>query len=152
MMRLVNINIYDSFTVVVEAEDRYDAEHKAREFGDILTEALRKAGWSGCLADAFTDIPSSIHTSRKELELEIDCCDQGAIALPAGKEVGYTIVKADLEQVTNGAPHGSLGEAELANTGGMVFSTLEEAEQEVESLNALDNGYFYWAVPVAIMV
>lgn len=151
MMRLVNINIYDSFTVVVDAEDRYDAERKTREFGDILTEALEKAGWGGCLADAFTDhLPSSIHTSRKELELEIDCCDQGAIALPAGKEVGYTIVKADLEQMTNGAPH--QGEAELANTGGMVYSTLEEAEQVAEDLNALDNGYFYWAVPVAIMV
>lgn len=151
-MRLVNISIYDTFTVVVEAEDRYEAERRAREFGDILAEALEKAGWSYCLEGDFTNAPDFIHTSRKGLEFEVDCCDQGAIALPAGKEVGYTIVKADLEQMTNGAPHGSLGEAELADTGGTVYSTLGEAEQEVENLNALDNGYFYWAVPVAIMV
>lgn len=150
MMRLVNINICDSFTVIVEAEDRYDAECKARELGDNLTEALEKAGWGHCIED-FIDTPDSIHTSRRGLDLEIDCCDQGAIALPAGEEVGYTIVKADLEQMTNGAPHGSLGEAMLLDTG-QVFPSREEAERKVKDYNNQGSAYFYWAVPVAIMV
>lgn len=157
MMRLVNINICDTFTVVVEAEDRCDAERKAREFCDNLTEAFEEAGGYRCIERAFTDrLPNPIHTSRRGLDFEIDCCDQGEIALSAEEEVGYTIVKVDLEQMTNGAPcgpRGSLqGEAELANTGGMIYSTLEEAEYETEGLNGLDNGYFYWAVPVAIKV
>lgn len=149
MMRLVNISIYDAFTVAVDAEDRFDAERKAREFGGILAKALRQAGWDSCLAALHIDIPDSIHTSREGLDFETDCCDQGAIALPAEEEIGYTIVKADLEQMTNGAPH--QGEAMLLDTG-QVFPSREEAERKAKDYNNQGSSYLYWAVPVAIKV
>lgn len=148
-MRLVNISIYDAFTLVIDAEDRFDAECKAREFGDILAKALKEAGWGSCLTALHIDIPDFIHTSREGLDFETACYDQGPIALPAEK-VGYTIVKADLERITNeDDPH---QEGAMLLDTGQVFPSREEAERKAKDYNNQGSSYLYWAVPVAIKV